>query len=66
MLTTTLYLLTAPTLAGALVLIALSAPSLGFADLHGIGVMAGAGFAAGLPLALVFSWLMRRGSRPAQ
>lgn len=54
-----LYLLIAPVLAGALVLIAVAAPSLGLMTLESIGMLAGAGFAAGVLLALIMAAVMK-------
>lgn len=54
-----LYLLIAPTLAGSLVLIGLVVPSLGLDTLEGIGMLAAAGFSAGLPLAAIATVALR-------
>ncbi len=61
-----LYLLIAPVLAGTAVLVGLAMPELGFLTLDGVGKLAGAGFAAGVPLSLgLAAYMNRRASRPA-
>ena len=60
-----LYLLIAPVLAGSLVLVGLTVPSLEMDTLQGIAILAGAGFVAGLPLAFIGASIIRRGRQEA-
>ena len=65
MLTIAMYLLAAPVIAGSLVLIGLAAPELGLDDIRGIGILAGAGFAVGLPVAVIAARIVRnRAKKP--
>lgn len=60
-----LYLLIAPVLAGALVIVALAAPELGLITGQGLAIMAGVGFIASAPLALLLARSMRGGGGQA-
>lgn len=60
MLILALYLLAAPVLAGSLVLIGLAVPELGLSDVQGIALLGGAGFVAGLPIAVIAARIIRR------
>lgn len=55
-----LYLLIAPTLAGSLIVVGLVVRSLNLYTLEGIGLLAGIGFVAGVPLAFVLAAYMRK------
>lgn len=55
-----LYPIVGTVLAGVGVAVALAAPSLGFATLEGIGLVAGIGFALGAPVSVLIAWPISR------